>query len=538
MKRIFWGTCFLLVSCLLMVPNAMTAVKKGGTFYYNLGGEPTTLNPLDVMDGYAAQIFPYVVEGLLERDIDTWEWKPALAESWKISKDHMSFEFTLRKGVLWHDGKELTAEDVAFSYKAILDERYRTQHLRAFLGGIKKVEVLDKYRVKFSVRNNYYYNFDVVAGTIVKILPKHIYENTKDLQKLNMILIGTGPYQLENYQKGKHIILKKNSKWWGSKVATKRAEYNFEKIFLHFIADSKTSLEMLRKGELDYLELTPDEFKRKTVGKRWEKTVVKKQVVNKAPRGYSYVGWNLKHSLFKDKKVRIAMMHLFNRELMNKKFSGGMMNLVNGPVSADSSYASPSIKQISFDPKQALKILQKEGWRDSDGDHILDKKIGKKVVKFEFTILEPNKEFGKYLNMFKEDAKKIGVQANIQFVDWGTLNTAIAEGRFDAVRLAWAGGSPDWDPRQIWHSAAAKDTNFISYSNNEVDRLIDQASSIYDRQKREIILHKVYEMISADMPYAFLFSRKYDLYGHSKRIKMDRDTHVFALGNNFWWIED
>ena len=125
-----------LVLTLSLVQASLAATpKKGATFFYNLGQGPTTLNPLSSTDLYATMVQNEIVESLLERDLETFEWKPALAKEWEISKDGMEYTFTLRDGVKWHDGKPLTVEDVKFSFDAIVhpENKYKNSSYEALL---------------------------------------------------------------------------------------------------------------------------------------------------------------------------------------------------------------------------------------------------------------------------------------------------------------------------------------------------------------------------------------------------------------------
>src|SRR5690606_15718898 len=119
------------------------------------------------------------------------------------------------------------------------------------------------------------------------------------------------------------------------------------------------------------------------------------------------------------------------------------------------------------------------------------------------------KDFEKYWTLYQEDLKKAGIVMDLKLMEWGTFITVVHEGKFDAVSMAW-GGTFEWDPKQIWHSSstAAGGSNFISYKNPAVDRLIDNARVEADRKKRMVKLRKVYEMIAEDAPYAFLFNNK------------------------------
>ena len=514
---------------------------KGGTFKYNLGQGPTTLNPLSSTDAYASSVQAYIIEGLADRDADTYEWQPVLASSWEISKDGTTYTFTIRDGVKWHDGKPLTVDDVKFSFDAIVDpdNKYKTAHQKPYYENIKSAEIIGKNKIQFVAKKKYFKNFDVVAG--LAVLPKHIYENPskKQKKKLNKTLIGTGPYILGKYKRGKNLTLKRNKDWWGTKDPKRAGENNFGKILMRFVKDGTVAIQRLQKGDLDFNSFSVEEYKKKTNGPKWGKTVFKVKTQNKAATGYGFIGWNLKNELFKEKEVRLALYHLLDRDKMIKKFRFGMSLPATGPIYRQSIYANSDVKPIMYNPKKALELLRKLGWKDSDRDGILDKTVNGKKMNMSFTILEPNKEFVKYLTIYKEDARKVGVDINIKFVEWNTFIKKLDERSFQAVRLAWSGGSIDWDPKQIWHSASAgaAGSNFISYKNPAVDKLIDEARITLDQKKRVKILQKVYKMIADDVPYVFFFNEKYRFYGHTKRMSREKDTYKFQVGLNYWWIK-
>jgi peptide/nickel transport system substrate-binding protein/microcin C transport system substrate-binding protein len=538
LMKIILSAFLILGSANIMAANSKAPL--GGVFKYNLGQAPTTLNALSSSDLYASKVQGWIMEGLATRDGDTYEWKPSLAKSWKISKDGMTFTFVIREGVKWHDGKPLTIEDVKFSFDAILhpENKYKTAHLRSFYENISEAKILDKNTIQFKAKKVYFRNFDVVAG--LTVVPKHLYENPskKQKKKLNKTLIGTGAYKLSKFKRGKGITLVRNKKWWGDKVAHLKGTANYNKVLMRFVKDSNIALQRLERGDLDYQDLRAEDFVKKTNGAKWGKSVFKNKVQNKAPVSYGFIGWNLKNELFKDKQVRKALYHLVNRELMIKKFLFGFSMPATGPLYQQSEYANHGVKAVKFDPKKALEMLRKQGWKDTDGDLILDKVINGKKKNFSFTILEPNDQFVKYLTIFKEDAKKAGIEVKIKVIEWNSFIKKLDERSFEAVRLGWGGGSVDWDPKQIWHSDSIKGagSNFVSYSNPTVDKLIDEARVTMNKKKRTKILNKVFKTIADDAPYAFFFNSKFLFYGNSKRMGKEKDTYQYEVGYGNWWI--
>jgi microcin C transport system substrate-binding protein len=510
---------------------------QGGTFYFNLAIEPKTLNPITSTDAYASRVQGYVMDTLMERAEDTYAWQPALAEKVQTSEDGKTFTFTIRKGAKFHDGKEITAEDVKFSFDVIFIDDFQAFHVRPYYENIEGATIIDPYTVRFTTKNKYFGNFNVLAG--LTIIPKHIYGNVKKAKKMNKKIAGSGPYVLERYDKGRKIVLKRNPNWWGNDLPQFRGKYNFKNIVMKFAKDENVALTMLKKGELDFEGLTPEAYTRKTQGEEWGTTVLKVKAENKSPKGYGFVGWNLRKPLFQSRQVRLALAHLMNRDLMNEKFRFGMSLLATGPWYRQSEYADPTVPPIPFDPARALELLRGEGWSDSDRDGILDKQLDGQKVDFAFTLLNANKDSEKYWVLYQEDLAKAGIRMDIKLLEWNTFITKLDEAQFDAVTLGWSGGSVDLDPKQIWHSASAVKggSNFIGYKNPEVDQLIDQARGELDKQKRITLLRQVYRKIAADAPYAFLFNDKFTLYAHTARMQKVKSIYNYAVGLDFWWIQ-
>lgn len=509
---------------------------QGGNITYNIRTEPPTIHPISASDVSASAVHNYTLSTLLTKDVDTYEWKPWMAEKWEVSKDGKVFTFWLRKGMTFHDGHPITAEDVKFSYDAIFEPKYNAAHKRPYYEGISKVEIVDPLQVKFYTKDPYFLNFDVAAG--MEIIPKHIYSDVEKSKKMTKEIVGSGPYKLEKFDKGQKIVLKKYDKWFGFGQPDFKGQFNPETITLRFVKDENVYLEMINKGDLDEIELLPEQYVKKTEGGNWGKTVFKVKAENRTGKGYRYVGWNMENSLFKDRDIRVALAHLMNREEMIKKFRYDLSVPATGPTDVFSDYASPNVKPILFDPKKAQELFAKAGWKDSDKDGVLDKTINGKKTDFRFTLIHSNKEYEKYLTYYKEDLKKAGIDMEIKYLEWNSFLKLLDEGKFDAVSLAWSTGI-EFDPKQQWHSSSAVTggSNFIHYKVPEVDKLIDQARAELDRKKRMPLLRKVYERIANDAPYVFMFNDKYDLYANTSHVGKSADTFKYGIGTDYWWVK-
>ncbi len=512
------------------------AAPQGGEFKMNLETVPNGLHPLSSSgDFYASVVQGFVMENLLERDIETYEWRPMLAKEYVIAKDGMSFEFTLRDNAKWSDGNPVTVQDVKFSFDAIVDKsnKYKTAHLLSYYENIKEVIITATNKVKFVVKKPYFGNFDSIAG--LTIVPKHIYE--KNSKELNKKLIGSGAYLLSEFDRSKHIKLKKNPNWWGNSDPERKGQNNFSSILMRFVSDGTVAIQRTENGDLDFIALSAEEYVKKAIGPKWGKDLLKIKTTNKAPSGYGFIGFNLKNPKFSSAKTRKALSHLFNRDEMIKKFLFDMSLPATGPWYQQSEYADPAVKYQKYDPKLALQMLKEDGWIPGT-DKILTKKINNEDIKLSFTILNPNKETEKFLTIFKEDAKQAGVEINLKLVEWNAFGKLVAERNFEAVTLGWSGGDVDLDPKQIWHtdSIANNGSNFISYSNSKVDKLIDESRLIFDKSERIKKLREVYRVIAEDTPYIFMFNSKYKFYGVNKRIGRPKDTFSYAFGRQYWWM--
>lgn len=498
--------------------------------------EPPSIHPVGVTTIGGAQTLEYVCDTLAARDPFTNDYRGRLAERWEISKDGRELTFFLRKNAKFHDGKPVTAEDVKFSYEALFIDDYKGVAKRPFFEGVERVEVLDPLTVRFRMKDDYFQNFSVLADTMY-IIPKSVYGDVEKGKALTRQVTCSGPYTLEKFEPGQRIVLKRNKDWYGFAGEWKGA-FNFNQVILRFVSDQNVVMEMIKKGDLDYAWMVTPETFVKAEGEPWGSKVLAVKAENKYPKRSGFIGWNLKNELFQNKNTRLALAHLLNREEINKKFRFDTSVPATGPYYVQSEYASPKTKAIGFDPKKAAELLKKAGWGDADKDGVLDKKVGGKKRDFRFTFLYSAKDFEKYWTLYQEDLKKAGIAMELKYLEWGSFIKLVTEQKFDAITMAW-GGTPEWDPKQIWHSQSATGggSNFIGYKNPAVDKLIDEARVERDKTKRVAKLQKVYELIADDAPYAFLFNNRYELYFISARIGRPADTLPFDNGHHYWWAK-
>ncbi|MDE0092155.1 MAG: ABC transporter substrate-binding protein [Oligoflexia bacterium] len=507
-------------------------INRSETYFNNLGGEPENLHPIKSTDAYSSVIQSYILESLLQRDENTYEWKPNLAKSWIISPDGKTFTFELFDNLKWSDGKDLTAQDIKFSFSAYRNPEYGGIRYLPYFEKMGSAKILNEKTIQFTVKEPYFGNFEVIAN--MDIIPEHIYKDPK--LKMSKNVIGSGPYKLDHYIKGKILVLKRNPLWAGKNNSANKGKWNFPTIVFRFVNSESDTLLRMEKENLDFSYLSPEAFLEKTKSEPWGTKIKKVQYSNKQSSGYGFIGLNFKKALFKDKRVRKALAHLLNRKLMNEKFRYNQAELARGPWYFWSDYADPTVPPIEFDPKKASQLLKSAGWADKDKNGILEKTIQGVKKEFNFTLIVSNPESEKYLTLYQEDLKQAGIKLKLKFLDWTSFLRLLDDKNFDSVMLGWSGGSIDLDPKQIWHSESAqhKGSNFISYSNPQVDSLIDKGRSQLNRQERIKTFQQIYRLIAEDVPYIFLFNQQKRFYGLNKRIKTPKPAFNYDIGMSHW----
>lgn len=547
MKRI----CTLLLPLLFLAGCTGSSDKSDSVgikdiFFQALSAEPSDLHPIRAAEVVSSQVREQsihyassIFETLLLRNLDTYVLEANLAEKWDVSKDAKVFTFYLRKDVKFHDGTMMTAEDVEFSFKAIFDDLYEAYPARSFYTNFIKSEILDKYTIRFTAKDSYFLNLDVIGE--LTVFPKAYYSKQTKENRLAKTAMGSGAYKLEKWSKGKNITLAANPDWWGLGDESAKKNYRFKKIVFKFIKEAGLRRAMIERGKIDYLnDVRAEDFVKKMNEKPWGDTVLKVKTVNKLPKKLTFIGLNNNSPVLKDKNVRKALAHLVNRDFLNDKFYYSMNAKATGPFRLASDYADKKTKPMSFDPKKAKALLSAAGWADTDKDGLLDKMIDGVRTQFSFNLLNPNKDSEKIITVIKEDMKKAGVKMVINTVDWNAFTKALDERKFDAVIMAWGGGGVDPDPTQIWHSKSAEGTgsNFVSYKNPEVDKLITEAINTVNKASRLKKFHKIHAMIADDAPYIFLFEPKYSLYAVSKRLIRPKDTFNYSVGPRTWALPE
>lgn len=467
--------------------------------------DPDSLNPVLATDGYHGMITSRVFDTLLTYDIETGLPKPELAESWTISNDGLLYSFKIRPNVLFHDGKPLTAEDVKFTFDSIKNPKVDAAHLQNYYGSLEKVEVKSPLEIQFKMKEPYYRNLIMLGLT--EILPKHIYGST-DFNKnpANRAPIGSGPYKFIKWNTGRSIELKRNENYWGLQDPAHKDLNNFNEILIRIITDATVAVMAMKKGDLDEIDPNPTMWVKDFADPIFEQKFYKLKFETEDGNGYRYIGWNLRLPKFQSKKVRQALSMAMPREEINKKIMNNLVSLAVGPFPSNSEKTDPSVKPLPYDLERAKALLAEEGWKDTNGDGILDKNQEKFTFELLFAAGVPENE--RIALIYQQSLKSLGIEMTIRNLEWTVFLKQLDENKFDSVFMAW-GSSLDSDPYQIWHSSQSVKggSNRIGFKNERVDQILTEARKTLDREKRNVLYREFSRIIADEAPYTFIFQR-------------------------------
>ena len=412
--------------------------------------------------------------------------------------------FYLRKGVKWHDGVEFTSEDVKFTYDRIMDERTNTVR-RPMFELVKELKIITPYEIKVIYKRPFSPSLESWG---MGILPKHLLKDEDiNTAPFNRKPIGTGPFKFKEWVSDEKITLVANDDYFEGRP-------NLDQISYRIIPEPPLlELEFQTKG-IDLYSPQPHQNKRISENRKFD-------IYKRLGNGYTYIGWNNKLELFKDVKVRQALTHAVNRRAIIKYLLYDLGVIATGPFPPQMWYSNNDVTPLEYNPDKAKKLLAEAGWKDSDGDGILDK--NGKPFKFSLITNNGNELRKNVAVLVQRELQKIGIDVEIALYEWAVfIRDKINARDFEAIVLGWGLGV-DPDIYEIWHSSQReKGFNVIGYKNSEVDRLIEEGRTEYDREKRKKIYFKIHELINHDQPYTFLYVGEGTSALHKREFKIKK----------------
>ena len=472
-------------------PASSSVPVTGDSLVEGTIGEASNLIPLLATDGSSHAVAGQIYNGLVKYDKNL-NIVGDLAESFDISADGLTITFHLRHGVKWHDGAQLTSKDVLYTYHVTIDPKTPTAYAEDFKQ-VKSISASDSYTIQVKYDSPF---APALASWGVNILPAHLLEG-KDITQSPLARnpVGTGPYRFKEWVSGQKIVLEANRDYFEGRPYIDRFIYRI-------IPDSSTMYMELKAGAIDLMNLTPVQYARQTSSNSFTSRFNKYRYPSSS---YLYMGYNLRHPLFSDKRIRQAMTAAINKDELIQGVLFGMGQKAHGPIVPGRWAYNSAVKDIGYDPKYAAELLAQAGWKDKNGDGILVKD-GKP---FKFTILtnQGNQQRLMTAQIIQQRLRQVGIDVKIRIVEWAAfLKEFVNKGNFEVVLLAWS-ISQDPDMYDIWHSSKNKpgELNFIGFNNPEIDRLLIEGRNTFDIEKRKKAYFRIQDILADEQPYTFLY---------------------------------
>lgn len=460
-------------------------------------GDIQGLIPSITTDGASHEVGGLIYEGLVKRDRDL-NLIPNLAESWELSRDCLTLTFQLRRDARWHDGRPFTAEDVRFTYEAMIHPKTPTAYKEDFLA-VKSLEVLGPYALRITYDKPY---AQAVETWGMYMLPKHLLASAVEQGRLreapqNREPVGTGPYRFVDWKPGERVVLRANPDYFEGPPYLSRVVYRI------IPSQATIFLELKAKG-VDFTSLTAIQYARQTGYRAFRKAYHKYRYPGNV---YTYFGFNLKDPRFADRRVRQAFAHAINKQELIDGVILGLGREATGPYKPGTWAYNPNVRRYPHDPARARALLAEAGWIDRNGDGLLDKD----GQPFAFTILtnQGNEERKKVAEIIQQRLREVGVAVEIRTLEWASfIKEFIRKRRFEAIILGWGIGL-DPDQYEVWHSSKTgpDELNHISYTNREVDRLLERGRASCRREERKQYYDRLQEILAEDQPIVFLYFR-------------------------------
>jgi ABC-type transport system substrate-binding protein len=454
-----------------------------------LGGYVTKLDPLR----YVTAPDPASARAAAEAHVRPTEENPVIV-------------FHLRRGVRFHDGRELTSRDVRFTYETIMDPRNLSPRVSDF-EPIKTVETPDPYTVRVIYRELFQPGFESWG---MGILPEHLLDrealaaearaagkdpaafSVRD-SSLNRRPVGSGPFRFASWDSDVSIRLQRDDGYW-------EGPPNFREYLIRILPDALTAELAFYAGTSDGYTAQAHQVARLQNDPRFHVNSV-------LGLGYSYIGYNLRRPVFQDVRVRTALGMAINVDEIIRYVLYGQGRRTTGPFPQQTAYYDPDVAPVPYDPEGAARLLAEAGWR-KNAQGILEK--DGKALEFTLITNSGNDERQAIMVIVQNAWRRLGVKVEILALEWAVfIRERVNKLDFDAVVLGWAMGL-DADIYQIFHSSQAgpQQLNFVGYVNPRADALMVRIRREYDDARQTAMARELHRLIAHDQPYTFLYVRR------------------------------
>jgi peptide/nickel transport system substrate-binding protein len=449
----------------------------GDAIVVGMTNSPINLDPRVGADEASQKAHQLLYSSLVRID-DQLRIVPSLAESLE-QLDSLTYVARLRRGVAFHDGAELTAADVVYTFRSFLDPDFRGRSGAYRMLGA--VDALDPYTVRFTLKEPFgSFPINLVMGIVREGSGA---ANARDP-------VGTGPYRLAHFSADDRTVLDAFPDYYEGPPRNQR-------LVLKVVPDDTMRGLELRKGTVDIVinDLSPDIA--------WQLRQEGRLQVETAPgTDYAYMGMNLRDPILANGPVRQALAHAIDREAIVTHLRRGYARPAVGIVPPMSWAFEADVPEFHYDPAEARRLLDEAGFPDPDGDG--------PAPRFRLTLKTSTSEvYRVQAAALQHDLARVGVAVDVRSSEFQTLFADVVRGNFQLYTLQFVGVTDPDMLRRVFHSAQEPPAglNRVFYRNPETDRLIEQASSAETDDERLRFYSLAQQVIAADVPYVPLWYR-------------------------------
>ncbi len=488
----WWALAAMLSICLLTAaPASAAAPVFGGTLNVAMDVDIKSLNPYS-LGWQSHEVLRQIFEGLVEVD-DGMGIIPGLAYKWDISPDGLTYTFHLRKGVKFHNGQEMTAEDV----KASLD-LLRRSAIKDKFKTMRDVEIVDPYTVRVTLSKlTATFLINLANPETVGIMPKSEIEKEGDNIQHP---IGTGPFMFEKWIPDRYVILKRFPDYWGGEGKTtgtggEKTAYVNEIVFRP-MTERAVRVSALEAGDIDLCFIPSDQRKRLEA----DPNIVIKGT------GPTFEFWNFWFNCkpgrpFSDLNLRKAFAYAVNRHDMLIATNGGTGSVTNSAFPKFSFWYTKHMAHAygpRYNPEKAKEYLKKSHYKGQ---------VIKIITSKGYAAMD------KQAVVAQAELERVGIHTELEYLDWSSLFAKYKSGDFDVVSYGYgAHADPDF-----FYSRLTSQNTFNGWHNARFDQLVAAARATTDVQKRKALYDQAHEILNQQIPLMFTFSEEY-FYGLNKRV--------------------
>jgi peptide/nickel transport system substrate-binding protein len=469
-----------------------------GVYRRPLGNDPTTLDPARLRDVYSLAVGQQLFDGLVQFD-QTLSITPALAQFWVASRDGLTWTFTLRKGVKFHHGREVTSDDVVYSFTRLLDPKTRSgaaDHLLGIQGAqdfregrvdhVAGLAAVDRYTVRVSLTEAPVPFVSVLAVGQAKIVPRELVEQQGEA--FGTQPVGTGPFRFVRWERGKEIVLAANPDYFDGPPKLARLVFRIfpgerlDDVFAEF-----------RAGSLEDSPIPSKEYRQVIASHVY-------QYVRRPIFGLRHYGINTRMKPLDDRRVRQALIYAIDREAVVSEVWLGRYAPARGILPPGTLGFNPKLKGYPYDRARARELLAQAGYPDGRG---LPPVVIWSSVRSEEILREHER--------IRKDLQAVGVTAELQYnPDWPSFSKAMSERKLPVFVRGWFADVPDPENflAKLFHSTSP--WNYMGYANPAVDSLLDRARTESDTVHRVELYRRAEEMVLEDAPVIPVWHQTYE----------------------------